>query len=608
MNNFCKKFKYLTTIVVTILLTHNIYANKPNYLSPRNIAYDQANKKLVIIATTDKKLLILDEKSEKVTSTIKLPRNPSGIAISKDGKTYYVTGGGYWGTVWIIDSKTKKIKQTIKTNHTPLSPVLSADEKRLYICERFNNTVAIIDLKKYKKIATIPAVREPHSLIIDKKEKYIFAINLLSHSQANKAYNASFVTVIDIKKKKQVKNIKLSNGINTLREICQSPDEKYAYLTCVIGRYQVPTTQLERGWIYTNGITILNIDKQSVIATVLLDDVDLGASNPWGISCNKDGKILCVTHSGTHEISIIDCLGLHKKIDKTIADGKGDYIINGLSFLYGIRRRINLTGKGPRGITIVNNNAYVTEYFTDSICKVNLDPKVLRNTSAISLGPKVPMTQERLGELYFNDATLCFQKWQSCASCHPDTRSDSLNWDLLNDGIGNPKQSKSMLQTHITPPVMSLGVRARAEVAVRAGIRYILFATRPESEAKAIDAYLKSLTPLPSRYLINGEMSKSAKRGKKVFAKAGCIICHPAPLYTNLQSYDVGTGTGQDIGKKFDTPSLIEIWRSAPYIHDGRAINIRDVITKHNPLGKRGNTKALSKKELDDLIAFIMSL
>ena len=52
------------------------------------------------------------------------------------------------------------------------------------------------------------------------------------------------------------------------------------------------------------------------------------------------------------------------------------------------------------------------------------------------LGPEVPMTQTRRGEFFFNDASLCLQSWQSCASCHPDARTDALNWDLLNDGIG----------------------------------------------------------------------------------------------------------------------------------------------------------------------------
>ena len=43
-----------------------------------------------------------------------------------------------------------------------------------------------------------------------------------------------------------------------------------------------------------------------------------------------------------------------------------------------------------------------------------------------------------------------------------------LNWDLLNDGVGNPKNTRSLLLAHKTPPAMFLGVRANAEAAVRA--------------------------------------------------------------------------------------------------------------------------------------------
>ena len=63
--------------------------------------------------------------------------------------------------------------------------------------------------------------------------------------------------------------------------------------------------------------------------------------------------------------------------------------------------------------------------------------------SSLSLGTVREPSLERKGEMLFNDAQLCFQGWQSCASCHPaDARADGLNWDLLNDGIGNPKNVK----------------------------------------------------------------------------------------------------------------------------------------------------------------------
>ena len=95
---------------------------------------------------------------------------------------------------------------------------------------------------------------------------------------------------------------------------------------------------------------------------------------------------------------------------------------------------------------------------------------------------------KRQGDMYFHDATICFQNWQSCATCHPnDARMDGLNWDLLNDGMGNPKNTKTLLLSHQTPPCMATGIRKNAEVAVRSGVKYILFMEGNDEIYESID-------------------------------------------------------------------------------------------------------------------------
>jgi cytochrome c peroxidase len=202
------------------------------------------------------------------------------------------------------------------------------------------------------------------------------------------------------------------------------------------------------------------------------------------------------------------------------------------------------------------------------------------------------------------------QGWQSCASCHPDdARMDGLDWDLLNDGIGNPKNTKSLLFAHRTPPSMSLGVRETAESAVRAGIEHILFTKQPEEVPAAMDEYLKSLKPVPSPYLVHGKPAAAAKRGKKVFTQAGCAVCHPPGLFTDLHRYDVGTRRAFDRPTDaFYTPTLIELWRTAPYLHDGSAATVRDVLTTRNPHDQHGVTSNLTSREIEDLCAYLLSL
>ena len=130
---------------------------------------------------------------------------------------------------------------------------------------------------------------------------------------------------------------------------------------------------------------------------------------------------------------------------------------------------------------------------------------------------------------------------------------------------------------------------------------------RPEEDAVAIDEYLKSLKPVPSPYLVNGRLSRAARRGRKIFEKSGCVKCHPSPLYTDLQKYDVGTDRGMDKGVKFDTPTLVEVWRTAPYLYDGRAATMKEVLTKHNSGDKHGVTSSLTENEIGDLAEFVLS-
>jgi cytochrome c peroxidase len=218
--------------------------------------------------------------------------------------------------------------------------------------------------------------------------------------------------------------------------------------------------------------------------------------------------------------------------------------------------------------------------------------------------------------MLYNDASLCFQQWQSCASCHPDGRTDGLNWDLLNDGVGNPKQSKSELYSYWTPPTMATGIRKDLHTCNRAGLVHIQFVQRPEEDVDCLDAYCQSLRPVPSPYRVCGRFSPRAERGRKVFAKARCDACHSPdvkgpdsePLWTDLKKYDVGLGVGTEKGRSFDTPSLSECWRTAPYLYDGRALTMRDVLTTCNPDDRHGETQDLTAAEIDDLAEYVLSL
>ena len=161
-----------------------------------------------------------------------------------------------------------------------------------------------------------------------------------------------------------------------------------------------------------------------------------------------------------------------------------------------------------------------------------------------------------------------------------------------------------MLLAHKTPPSMISGIRPTAEIAVRAGFRHIQFAQIDEGMARAVDQYLMSLQPVPSPYLVDGKLSGKAERGKKVFEKIKCNHCHSGPYFTDQKKHKIGDPGSSDRNDSWDTPTLLEVWRTGPYLHDGRSVTIEDLLVNE----KHGVFQELKKDDLDDLIEYVLSL
>ncbi len=629
-----KTFLLLQVVLLGVLSPTFCVAQTPKskegkWLSPSALLASRDGSTLYVACATGNRILIFDLATRRVTKSVSLPDPPSGLALSADGKRLFVTCAAPESQVCVVDTGKARIVDKLPAGHTATSPVLSPDGTTLFVCNRFNDDVGVIDLAGGKERRRIPVRREPVAAAMTPDGKRLLVANLLHTGRADVDHVSAVVSVIDTALGQVVDDLSLPNGSGSLNDICISPDGKYAVVTHILSRFHLPTTQLDRGWMNTNAKTIIDLARMQVMNTFLLDSIDRGAANPWGVAWSADGKKLVVALAGTHEVSITDFPALLGKLGKlspesfvaaspalpysnTASRAPSD-VPNDLSFLVGVRERRPLPDGdlGPRAVVVVGRRAYTANYFSDTLTAVDLDgehPKI----ETIPLGPKPVMTAERQGELYFHDARICFQGWQSCASCHPgEARVDALNWDLLNDGIGNPKNNKSLLLTFATPPSMSLGVRETPEAAVRAGIRHILFTVQPPAVADSLDAYLKSLKPVTSPHKVKGKFSVAAKRGGRIYRdpEVGCAKCHVAPLFTDLKSYDVGTaGPWDREAKEFDTPTLVEIWRTAPYLHDGSAATMRDVLTTANPHDKHGKTAHLTADQLNDLIAYLLSL
>lgn len=629
---YCFTALLLASVVTTWIGSASALAESPPYkpaavnsfLAPTAVVASADGARLYVACEATAEVLVFDTASKKVAARIAVDAAPSGLTLSADDSRLYVTCAGPVSTVCIVDTTNRKVTNRLVAGYQAQSPVLSPDGQILYVCNRFNNDVSVFDLAAMKEIRRIAVPREPYSAAVTPDGKQLLVVNHIHVGPADGDVVASSVSVLDLASGKMIKEISLPNGSTLLREIRISPDGRYAVVAHILARFHLPTTQIERGWINSNAASIIDLAELKLINTVLLDNIDSGAATPWAVGWSRDSRQLLVTHAGTHELSVVDFPALlaklakvpavlepGKTVDYTAASRTAADVPNDLSFLVGVRQRIKLSGKGPRSLAVVGRHAWVANYFSDTLNEVDLASDTVR-VESIPLGAVPQMTAARIGESHFNDATLCFQGWQACSSCHShDARVDGLNWDNLNDGIGNPKNAKSMLFAFETPPSMWLGVRTNAGVAVRAGIRNSLFTVQPPEVADAIDDYFKSLKPMPSPRLVKGKLSPAAERGKKLFfsENVNCSDCHKGALFTDMKLHDVGTvGKFDQPTDRFDTPTLIEVWRSAPYLHDGRAATMRDIFTTFQHEDKHGVTSKLTPEQIDDLAEYILSL
>ena len=103
-----------------------------------------------------------------------------------------------------------------------------------------------------------------------------------------------------------------------------------------------------------------------------------------------------------------------------------------------------------------------------------------------------------------------------------------------------------------------------------------------------------------------GAIDEAAKRGFDLFTgKAHCAACHSGWNFTDLSFHDIGVGQNHDVGRgrlfpssvklrfAFKTPTLRDVTRRAPYMHDGSVKTLPEIIEIYD----RGGVDRPSRSE-----------
>ena len=273
-------------------------------------------------------------------------------------------------------------------------------------------------------------------------------------------------------------------------------------------------------------------------------------------------------------------------------------------------------------------------------------------------------TKRALGEKLFRDKSLSADGTFACATCHDsakglsDGRTTAIGvpgrtlarhtpklWNLawagpvfwdgrarsLEEQVAGPIVAPDEMAQPIAPLVARLAADRDYAAAFAQAFPNSPHVTE-ENLKKAIATFERTLVSPPTRFdrFIAGDdaaLSAQEVEGFALFAgKAGCANCHSGWAFTDYAFHDIGLPS-EDRGRgavlrlpvaehAFKTPSLREVGRSAPYMHDGSLASLADVVRHYTGgIVERPTLSAdlrrhltLSEDERAALVAFLGTL
>ena len=235
---------------------------RPSYHSPSALASSPDGKTLYVADATAHSLAILNVEAPAQREVVPLRGNPRHLALSADGKLVYVAEHGA-GTVAIVDTAQRKVTGRLAVGRWPTALAVAPKAGRLYVCNQDLHNVMTFDLAHQppKLLAATPVVREPSCVAVAPDEQRVVVTNLLPNGPGTDPPLAAEVSMVDAVKLTQSATVKLPVGSSVVRGACISPDGRWAYVVHGLGRFHLPITQLERGWVNTFALSVIDLQK-----------------------------------------------------------------------------------------------------------------------------------------------------------------------------------------------------------------------------------------------------------------------------------------------------------------------------------------------------------
>ncbi|MDX2436061.1 MAG: carboxypeptidase regulatory-like domain-containing protein, partial [Acidobacteriota bacterium] len=463
---------------------------------------------------------------------------------------------------------------------------------RLFVTEQGDSRLLILDTATFTTVATIAVDDRPSGVAITEDGATLIISHLL----------AGTLSVIGLDPPVQPHVVPLWPDSNLVQSIVLSPDSAIAYLPHTRSNTTNPALTFDTTVFPLVSLVDLTTGQHLVGQQISLDSVDPpGVGLPFDAALMPGGEILYVVNAASNDVTVVDLLNRQGLAHIEVEDN-------------------------PRGIAISPDGAtaYVNNTLAGTVSVIDTTSNTVTATIDVTTIPMPPALL--LGKRLFHssdDPRLARDQWIACNTCHFDGEHDGRTWIFGFAGPRNTTTLHGMIQSYPLRWSAEWDESADSDFAVRKeqfGAGLIVGEmhdplgdpnTGRSYELDCLAAFADSLI-MPENRIRETLDQDAIGRGKILFDDpvVGCLDCHPPPYFTDFTVHDVGTadGPGERLGPEIDTPTLRDLHRSAPYLHDGNADTLADVLTVGNPGDEHGVTSHLAQTDLEDLVVYMLSL
>jgi len=637
-----------------------------------SVAVSRDGLHVYAIDTDNDELEVVDAQTLKKVQSVKTGHRPARVLVGPD-ETIYVSNRGD-RTVSAFSGADFSQTQVVPVGVEPVGLALNADGDKLYVVsatgldDATHGTLTELDTATLKTDWVLPVGEEPRGVAVVGEKAYVTSLKKGTVTVVDlRAHEIS--TGVDLSSPSSA-DPKLNPGAMSpggVVDVTPSPDGSRVYaphLWELVGPIQPdssvvmnggggggsyggpPATPgcdgtMSGGSIVAAGLATITVasDKAETDPVGACDSSTPGANQakdyPPSVlgSFNQDGNVVQAPSA-----AVVDPSGLWLFVVNRSSDNLVVMPTHSRSLNDGLSRLVVRVGAGPDGIALSQDGqtAYVYAQFDHklSVIRQGEGPggTVLSEVRRVSLAGDTLPADEVAGRKMFFSATNANMTAQSigisCSSCHLEGREDGHVWQFPDGPRQTPDLAGRKLQE--TAPYHWAGLFPKLDDFYRETVvgRMGGAGLQPEDASK-LTAFIESMPAPENPFVGRPDLLDAQNRGRQAFEKAGCIQCHTGEAMTDNGLHNVGTLSAadrleiltngiEDSSQLFpqlqavNTPSLIALARSAPYLHDGSVQTLRErILQARHPRydgTDHGDTSMLSDQEIDDLEQYLRTL